>query len=350
MESEALVLFQQTTRGTGTRRFKVYRVTEFEPVDEFADRFRTYLRRNRFPQEVHKPHWLDADRPLTEGTLAEIGEGFRQFSTFHLFAVTPRDFQPFVAVPTAVDVIPALSEGVRLRVYDAADCDDDHVPDPDASPTLTIDGDSFERPLSGPAGEEGLLSLWHLFALQSVTRLADDPGRGDEAGDPDEPTALVPDGDSVIRIDLRDRAAVRRLPSEGVFVNYGADAIPADSLDGALTRVLKESAVHRYRYARHLWAVRGGEREPSLAEDPDGYGDELTAARGEFFYDLVDGFGKAVAPFSSGEYGGLVRADTTTRTDTFSLSGRFEVDRDDVVGALADADPEYDPEFDKTAR
>lgn len=350
MESEALVLFQQNTRGTGTRRFKVYRVTEFEPVDEFADRFRTYLDRNRFSEEVHKPHWLEADGPLTERTLAKIGEGFRQFSTFHLFAVTASEFQPFVAVPTAVDVIPALAEGVRLRVYDADDCDADDVPATDATPTLTIDGESFERPLSGPADEDGLLSLWHLFALQSATRLADDPSRGDDVGESDEPTALIPDGDSVIRIDLRSRDAVRRLPSHGLFVNYDAEAVPGDSLDAALTRVLKETATHRYRYASHLWAVRGGETEPTIAEDPDGYADERTAARGEFFYDVVDAFGRGVAPFSSGEYGGLLRAETTTRTDTFSLSERFDVDREDVVDELADATADYDPEYDRTAR
>ncbi|MFB6243811.1 MAG: hypothetical protein ABEH80_06905 [Halobaculum sp.] len=350
MESEALILFQQTTRGTGTRRFKVYRITEFEPVQRLVGRFQKYLRRNRFPEEVHTPHWLETEGPLMESTLAKVGARFRQFSTLYLFAVTNRQFQPFVAVPLEVDVIPALAKSVRLRLYDADSCDDDGVPRPDAEPTAAVDRDSFEPPLTGAVGEGGPLELFHLFALQSATRLARNPRRGVELGDPDVPTALVSHGDHVLRVDLHSGKPLKRLSSHGLFVNYSEESIPGETHDDRLNAVLQHSAAIRYRYARHMWAVRKRTADGTMADDPDTYREELEAARAHFFMELVDEFGTAIAPFSSGVYGGALRDEADTRADTFSLGGRIDFDHDSVVSTLDDADPNYDPEYDRTRR
>lgn len=350
MESDALILFQQTTRGKGSRRFKVYRITDFEPVDDLLERFETYLQRNRFPQEVHTPHWLDTEGPLMQGTLSEIGSQFRQFSTFHMFAVTNRNVQPFVAVPMEVDILPALSKSLRARLYDRDDCGDDLVPHSDAEPTLTIDESTFDRPLSGPAGEDGLLEWWHLFALQSATRLADDPSLSADPDDASGPTTLIEDGDNVIRIDLRSKKRLKRLSSDGLFVNYGADDVEGDSYEERLTRVLRQSAVGRYRYARHMWAVRDGDAATTMAEDPDTYSDELEATRAHYFMDLVDAFGGAIAPFSSGVFGGAVRKETATRADTFDLGGSLDFDHETIVNTLDEVDADYDPEYDLSLR
>lgn len=350
MESEALVLFQQTTRGTGSRRFKVYRTTEFLPVSRLDDRFETYLRRNRFPQEVHTPHWLETAGPLMEATLAKVGARFRQFTTYHLFAVTNRALHPFLAVPVAVDVLPALSGGVRLRLYDRDDCDEAGVPHPDAEATVTFDSDSYDLPLSGPVGEGGAMESLHLLALRAANRLAEDPSRGVAVGDDSEPTAVVPDGDRVIRVDLLSPGPLRRLASDGLFVNYGHEAVPGDDLDRRLGGVLRQTARARYQYARHLWRVRQGEADGTIAEDPDDYREEVEAARAHLFADVLDEFGDAVAPFSSGVYGGAIREDTATRADTFSLGGSLDVGHDDVVRTLDRADADYDPEYDLSLR
>lgn len=350
MESEALMLFQQTTRGTGSRRFKVYRTTEFLPVGRLHERFEKYLRRNRFPQEVHTPHWLETAGPLMEATLGKMGERFRQFTTYHLFAVTNRELHPFLAVPVAVDVLPALSAAVRLRIYDATDCDDDGVPRADADPVVTFDADSYEPSLSGPLEEGGAMESLHLLALRAANRLAEDPSRGVAVGDDDEPTAVVPDGDRVIRVDLLAPGPLRRLAGDGLFVNYGHEAVPGDDLDRQMGGVIRRTARARYDYARHLWAVRKGNADEPIADDPDDYREEVEAARAHFFADVLDAFGNAVAPFSSGVYGGALREDTATRTDTFSAGGTVDFDHDDVVQTLDDADADYDPEYDPTLR
>jgi hypothetical protein len=350
MESEALILFQQTTRGKGSRRFKVYRITDFEPVDNLMKRFEKYLRRNRFPQEVHIPHWLETKGPMMEGTLSDIGRQFRHFTTFHLFAVTNRNLIPFVAVPMEVDVIPALADAVRVRIYDADDCDENHVPHSDADPKLTIDDGTFEHPLSGPASADGLLEWYHLFALQSAMRLATDPSNSDDVGKDSVPTKLIRDGDSVIRVDLRSRKPLKRLSSDGLFVNYGADEVPGDSYDDRLTNVLRESASIRYRYARHMWAIRNRKTDERMADDPDSYKEELEASRARFFFDLVDTFDGSIAPFSSGVYGGALRKETATRADTFTLGGNLDFEEEMIATTLDNTDADYDPEFDLSRR
>jgi hypothetical protein len=348
MESEALLCFQQTTRGTGTRRFKVYRTTAFQPVSRLASRFEKYLRRNRFPEEVHVPHWLETEGPLTSGTLATVGEQFRQFTTYHLLAVTDRDLHPFLAVPVAVDVVPALSKAVTVRIYDAADCADG-LPTADADPIATLDEDSYDAPLTGAVGEGGPMASLHVRILRAATRLAAGHDSGVAVGDPDVPTAVVPDGDHVARIDLRDTTPLRRVSNHGVFVNYGHEAVPGEDLDDRRRRVLRETAASRYRYARHLWAIRNRTTRQTFADDPESYRDEVEATRAQFFADVIDSFGAAVAPFSSGVYGGAIREDTATRADTFALNGRLEIDAETIGATLDAADADYDPEYDHTA-
>jgi|GEM_PF-2558228 len=346
MEPEALVCFRQTTRGTGTRRFKVYRTTAFRPVSRLADRFEKYLRRNRFPEAVHVPHWLETEGPLTSGTLATVGEQFRQFTTYHLLAVTDRDLHPFLAVPVAVDVLPALSKAVTVRIYAAADCDDNGLPAADADPVATLDTDSYESPLTGAVGEDGPMETLHVRILRAATRLAAGHDSGVAVGDPEVPTAVVPDGDHVARIDLRETAPLQRVSQHGVFVNYDHEAVPGEGLDDRRARVLRTTATSRYRYARHLWAVRNRTTQQTFADDPDSYREEVEATRAQFFADVIDSFGEAVAPFSSGVYGGAVREDTATRADTFALNGRLEIDAETVGATLDAADADYDPEYD----
>jgi hypothetical protein len=349
MESEALICFQQTTRGTGTRRFKVYRTTAFQPVSRLASRFAKYLRRNRFPEEVHVPHWLETEGPLTSGTLATVGEQFRQFTTYHLLAVTDRDFHPFLVVPVAVDVVPVLSKAVTVRIYDADDCEAG-VPADDAEPTATLDADSYAPPLTGAVGADGPMKTLHVRILRAATRLAAGHDDGVAVGDPAVPTAVVPDGDHVARIDLQETAPLQRVSQHGLFVNYGHEAVSGENLDERRARVLRTTATSRYRYARHLWAVRNRTTQQTFADDPDSYREEVEATRAQFFADVVDSFGAAVAPFSSGVYGGAIREDTATRADTFALNGRLEIDAETVGATLDAADADYDPEYDHTVR
>lgn len=347
MESEALICFQQTTRGTGTRRFKVYRTTAFQPVSRLARRFETYLRRNRFSEEVHVPHWLETEGPLTSGTLATVGEQFRQFTTYHLLAVTDRDFHPFLVVPVAVDVVPALSKAVTVRIYDADDCEEG-LPAADADPIATLDADSYAPPLTGAVGADGAMETLHVRILRAATRLAAGHDDGVGVGDPEVPTAVVPDGDHVARIDLHETAPLRRVSQHGLFVNYGHEAVSGENLDERRARVLRATATSRYRYARHLWAVRNRTTRQTFADDPDSYREEVEATRARFFADVADSFGAAVAPFSSGVYGGAIREDTATRADTFALNGRLEIDAETVGTTLDAADADYDPEYDHT--
>lgn len=360
-----MVLFQQTTRSRGSRRFKAYRITEFEPVGELLDRFDTYLRRNRFPQAVERPYWLDGEGPVFEGTLAEFGDQFQPFAAFHTFVVTARAVHPFVVVPAAVDVVPVLAEGIEVAVSDHEDAV--------GNPVEVIDENAYRRPLSGVAGADGLLEWWHLFGLRAGRELAR------RAGDEERPTTRTTYGDRVVEVRLTNRRAFRRLSSAGVFVNYGADALGvdtdgADDADGAtgtrsvddpkraedrswsadpsarLTRILRETATARYEYARHLWAVRGGEAGPRYADDPEAYAEERDAAAAHFLYDLIEAYDTALAPFSTGAYGAVLREETATRADTFDLSGRLDFDRADAASRVADVDPSYDPEYDHARR
>lgn len=340
MASDALVAFQQTTRSRGSRRFKMYRVADTGTTDEFMRRFEKYLRRNRFPQEVKRPHWLETEGPVFEGTLAKFGEQLNPLSTFQVFVVTSRSVEPFLTVPMSVDVVPVLARGVTVELYDAADCSAG-TPDETASPLAAIDEDSFGWPLQGPVAEDGPLTDWHTVLLQAGRELA----RSNDDG----PTH-VDRGDYVFRVALAARKPFRRLAGDGVFVNYGHEDTPDGSYADRVERIHRETARARYGYASHLWGVRAGEQPPAYGNDPEDYGEEREGTAAHFLMDLLEAYGRAVAPFSAAKFGGLLREDTATRADTFSLNRDPRFDREDVARELSRADPAYDPEYDHSVR
>lgn len=344
MASDALVAFQQTTRSRGSRRFKLYRASEFDSIETLLDRFDRYLRRNRFPREVTRPHWLDTEGAVFEGTLSKFGEKFNPLSTFNVLVVTSRSVEPFLAVPMSMDVVPVVANGLRVTVYDATDCPD-ATPEPDATPLASVNEASFDWPLDGPVGAEGPIERWHTFLLQAGRKLARTNTDGDGA-----PTRHVACGDRVLSVELRARRPFGRLAGDGVFVNYGHEAAPDGDFDDRVARIHRQTAQARYRYARHLWGLRHGERPPEFANDPDDYAEEREGTAAHFLMDMLGTYGQAVAPFSADVYGGLLRKDTATRADTFSLNRDPRFERDEVVRELSDADPAYDPEYDHSLR
>ncbi len=343
MASDAPVAFQQTTRSRGSRRFKLYRVTDVGDIDELLKRFERYLRRNRFPQEVKRPHWLDTTGPVFEGTLSKLGEKFNPMSTFNVLVVTPKSVEPFLAVPMSVDVIPVLAAGLSVAVYNAADCSD-ATPEPGTTPVASIEKASFDRPLDDVVAGGGPMERWHPFVLQAGRELAR------TADNDTEQTTHLVRGDRVLAVELRARRPFGRLTGDGVFVNYDHEPTTDEPYSTRVERVHRQTARARYRYARHLWGLRNGDRPPEFANDPDNYAEERDATTAHFLMDVLDAYGRAVAPFSAGAYGGLLREDTATRADTFSLNRDPRFDREDVVNEVSRADPAYDPEYDHSVR
>ncbi|WP_435063647.1 hypothetical protein [Halobaculum sp. EA56] len=358
MDSDALVCFQQVRRGSGERWFKVYRVDVDSP-DPFVDRMGTYVRRTHFDDAVTPPHWFDTGGgPVMEGRLAELGEKLVPFSTFDLFVVTHKTVQPFLAVPMAVDVVPVLSDAVRIREYDGADCDVGGAdatlaPAAGAEPTRTVDGDAFAAPLSGEAGEGGRLEWFHLLSLRAAYRLLVGPRTGVVDADGDHPTMRVRDGDGVLCVDLLDAGALKRLNRDVLFLDYAPDEDDdeggAGTLDGALTRALRDTARLRWRFATHLWHVRHDETDERFAsiarnETEPTYEDERATTRATFLEALAERYGAALAPFSGGSYGAALRWETGTRADTFSLNESPTFDHDDPADVVARVGPDFVPE------
>ncbi|WP_435146448.1 hypothetical protein [Halobaculum sp. P14] len=353
MDSDALVCFQQNRRGGGDRRFKVYRVDVDASVDEFVGRLDDYVARETFRDGVTPPHWLDTDSAVMDARLADIGDKLVPFAGFHLFVVTRDGVRPFLAVPLAVDVIPALADGIRTREYAADDCDPETLaPAADATPTRTVDADAFGWPLTGDAAADGLLEWWHLFALRAGFRLLVGPRTGVVDTDGDAPTMRVRHGGDVVCVDVLDKTPLQRLCRDVVYLNYrvsdvaGADA----SLDDRVTDGLRRTARLRYRHARHLWAVRHGEHDDWLV-DVDGrsaadrtLADERKTARARLFADLESTYGAALAPFSAGSYGAALRQATATRADTYELNEAPGFAAETVEAAVDDVDPNFTPD------
>jgi len=353
MDSDALVCFQQVRRGSGERWFKLYRVALDSP-DSFVDRMGTYVRRTHFDDAVTAPHWFDTgDGPVTEGRLAELGEKLVPFSSFDLFVVTHGTVQPFLAVPMAVDVVPVLAGAVRTREYRAADCDTDGAeptltPAPGAEPARTVDADTLAAPLSGEAAEGGRLEWFHLFSLRAAYRLLVGPRTGVVDTDGEHPTMRVPDGDSVLCVDLLDAARLKRLDRDVVFLDHTADD-PDRSPAEALTRALRETGRLRYRYASHLWHVRNDETDERFAsaarnEAEPPYEEELAATRAAFLEALSDRYGSALAPFSGGAHGAALRWETGTRADTFALNEEPRFAHDAVADVVDRLDADFVPD------
>lgn len=353
MDSDALVCFQQSRRGTGERWFKGYRVGVDVP-DEFVDRMGQYVRRTHFDGPVAPPHWFDtADGPVMKARLAELGETVVPFATSDVYVVTHKLVQPFLAVPMAVDVIPTLANGVRTREYRADDCDTDGddatlAPAPDATPTRVIDGDTFSPPLADEAARGGRIEWFHLFALRAAYRLAVGPRTGVVDTSGDHPTMRVRDGDGVLCLDLLDTRVLKRINRDVLFLDYTPDDEDG-SLDRALTEALRDTARLRYRFATHLWNVRHGENDQWFAgiarnKSKPKYADELAATRGAFLEALAERYGLALAPFSGGVSGAALRWETGTRADTFSLSEPPTFAHDDAVDVMDRVDAGYVPE------
>lgn len=354
MDSDALVCFQQTRRGTGERWYKVYRVG-VDSHDGFADRMGEYVRRTHFDGPVTAPHWFDtADGPTMKCRLAELGEKLVPFSTTDVFVVTHRGVRPLLAVPMAIEIVPVLAEGIRTREYDASDCDTDGsdptlAPDPDATPTRVVDADAFDPPLSGEAASGGRIEWFHLFALRAAYRLAVGPRTGVVEMDGDRPTMRVRDGDGVLCLDLLDTGALKRIDRDLLFLDYAPDEEADRSLDEALTLALRETARLRWRYASHLWHVRHGETDRRFAsvarnETEPTYADERAATRGEFLEALCAEYGASLTPFSGGVAGAALRFETGTRADTFSLNEEPSFTHDSAAEVMGRVDPSYVPE------
>ncbi|WP_313696221.1 hypothetical protein [Halorarum halobium] len=366
MGTAAAVLFQQNSRRTATRVFKGYRLADVEATDRLVERLERYLTSQRFTETVDAPHWLDTGTPIGEATLPEFGSRLDAFDTFLLVAVTDRAVETFVGVPLAVDVLPALAEGIRVREYGAADRADGR-PRPDATPARTFDADTFGPPLTGAAAEGGLLEWWHLFALQAGTRLRETPADDRETGPDGVATLRVAHGDGLVCVDLLDPDVLDALAREAVYVNVGslgehaadggagAGSSPAEgatadaSLEEKLTGTLRTTATRRYRYARHLWAVRHGGDE-RLGDSNATLAEERETAQAHMLADLDSRCGEALGPFSGGSFGALLRAETATRPDTFALNTTPDLDRDTVASDLAGIDPDYNPEHDPMLR
>ncbi|SHH67933.1 hypothetical protein [Halobaculum gomorrense] len=358
MDSDALVCFQQTRRGTGERWYKVYRVGVDSP-DGFVDRMGEYVRQTHFDGPVTAPHWFDTGGgPAMQCRLAELGEKLVPFSTADVFVVTHRTVRPLLAVPMAVDIVPVLAEGIRTREYAGADCDTDGddpslAPAPDATPTRVVDADAFDPPLSGAAASGGRIEWFHLFALQAAYRLAVGPRTGVVETGGDHPTMRVRDGDGVLCLDLLDTGALKRIDRDLLFLDYALDADAggdADrSVDESLTLALRDTARLRWRYASHLWHVRHGETDERFASiarnktEPT-YADERAAARGAFLDALCEAYGASLAPFSTGVAGAALRWETGTRADTFSLNEAPSFTHDSVAEVMDRVDPGYVPE------
>lgn len=372
MDPDALVCFQQTRRGAGERRFKVYRV-DVPSLDALVARAGEYVRRTHFDGPVTAPHWLDTgDGPVMEARLAELGGKLVPFATFDVVVVTHKAVEPFLAVPMAVDLVPALSAAVRVREYRAADCDADGAdatlaPRPDAEPLRTVDADTFAAPLSGEAGGGGRMEWFHLVALRAAYRLLVGPRTGvvdyvergstssrTRSGDTggDHPTMRVRDGEGVLCVDLLDPGPLKRLDRDALFLNYAPAAERSGDggeVERALAAALRETGRLRYRHARHLWHVRRGETDERFAqaarnESEPAYADERAATRGVFLEALAERYGTALAPFSGGRYGAALRWETGTRPDTFSLTEAPTFTHDAAADVAARVDPDYVPE------
>lgn len=388
MDTDALVCLQQTRRGAGERWFKVYRVDVPSP-DDFVERMERYVRRTHFDGAVTAPHWFDTgDGPVMKARLAELGEKLVPFATVGVFVATHRAVEPFLAVPMAVDLVPALADAVRVREYRAADCDTDGntdgdtdggvgadaggtgatlAPAPDATPVRTVDAGTFEAPLAGEAGEGGRTEWFHLVTLRAAYRLLVGPrtgvvdrvthssagsrtGSGDAGGG--HLTMRVRDGGGVLCVDLLDSAPLKRLNRDVLFLGYApADERTGDGgeVDGALTAALHDTGRLRYRHARHLWHVRHGHTDERFAtaarnEAEPPYGDERAATRAAFLEALCERYGAALAPFSGGSYGAALRWTTGTRSDTFSLNEPPTFDHDPAVEVVDRLDPAFVPE------
>ncbi|MFC7136055.1 hypothetical protein [Halobaculum litoreum] len=354
MDSDALVCFQQTRRGTGERWYKVYRVGVDSP-DRFVDRLDEYVRRTHFDGPVTPPHWFDtADGPVLKCRLAELGEKLVPFSTAEVFVVAHKSVESFLAVPMAVDLVPVLADAVRTREYRGADCDlageePTLAPAPDATPTRVLDGDAFAAPLSGEAATGGRVEWFHLFALRAAYRLAAGPRTGVVDTDGDHPTMRVRDGDGVLCVDLLDTGALKRIHRDLVFLDFAPGEESARSVDEALTLALRDTARLRWRYASHLWHVRHGETDRRFAavarnkSEPQ-YADERAATRGEFLEALCAEYGASLAPFSGGVSGAALRWETGTRADTFLLNEEPAFAHDSAADVMDRVDPSYVPE------
>jgi hypothetical protein len=354
MDSDALVCFQQTRRGTGERWYKVYRVGVDSP-DSFVERMGEYVRRTHFDGPVTVPHWFDtADGPEVKCRLAELGEKLVPFSTPDVFVVTHKGVRPLLAVPMAIEIVPVLAKGIRTREHDAGDCDTGGenptlAPAADATPTRVVDADVFDPPLSGAAASRGRIEWFHLFALQAAYRLAVGPRTGVVETGGDHPTMRVRDGNGVLCLDLLDTAALKRIDRDLLFLEYAPDDDGDRSLDEALTLALRDTARLRWRYASHLWHVRHGETDERFAStarnkaEPE-YTDELAATRGEFLEVLSDEYGASLTPFSTGVAGAALRYETGTRADTFSLTEVPSFTHDSAAEVMGRVDPGYVPE------
>ncbi|MFC6787103.1 hypothetical protein ACFQFH_14815 [Halobaculum halobium] len=354
MESDALVCFQQTRRGTGERWYKVYRVGVDSP-DGFADRMGEYVRRTHFDGPVTAPHWFDTSNgPTMKCRLAELGENLVPFSTPDVYVVTHKQVRPLLVVPMAIEIVPVLAAGLRTREYDAADCDTDGddpslAPDADATPTRVVDADSFDPPLSGEASAGGRIEWFHLFALQAAYRLAVGPRTGVVETGGDHPTMRVRDGDGVLCLDLLDTGALKRIDRDLLFLDYAPDEDAERSLDESLTLALRDTARLRWRYASHLWHVRHGETDERFAStarnkaEPE-YADELAATRGDFLEALSAEYSDSLTPFSTGVAGAALRYETGTRADTFSLTETPSFTHDSAAEVMGRVDPGYVPE------
>lgn len=354
MDSDALVCFQQTRRGTGERWYKVYRVGVDSP-DGFAERMGEYVRRTHFDGPVTAPHWFDtAGGPAMKCRLAELGEKIVPFSTSDVFVVTHKEVRPLLAVPMAVDIVPALAVGIRTREYAGSDCDIDGddptlAPATAATPTRVADADVFDPPLSGAAAPGGRIEWFHLFALQAAYRLAVGPRTGVVETGGDHSTMRVRDGDGVLCLDLLDTATLKRIDRDLLFLEYAPDDDGGRSLDEALTLALRDTARLRWRYASHLWHVRHGETDRRLASiarnktEPK-YADERAATRGKFLEALCEEYGTSLAPFSTGVAGAALRWETGTRADTFTLNEAPSFTHDSAADVMDRVDPGYVPE------
>jgi len=354
MESDALVCFQQTRRGTGERWYKMYRVGVDSP-DDFVDRMGEYVRRTHFDGPVTAPHWFDtAGGPEKKCRLAELGETLVPFSTPDVFVVTHKGVRPLLVVPMAIEIVPVLAGGLRTREYAASDCDTDGsdptlAPASDATPKRVLDADAFEPPLSGEAADGGRIEWFHLFALQAAYRLAVGPRTGVVDTDGEHPTMRVRDGDGVLCLDLLDTGALKRIDRDLLFLDYAPPEDAERSLEESLTVALRDTARLRWRYASHLWHVRHGETDERFASiarnkaEPE-YADELAATRGEFLEALADEYGASLTPFSTGVAGAALRHETGTRADTFSLTEVPSFTHDSAAEVMDRVDPGYVPE------
>lgn len=354
MESDALVCFQQTRRGTGERWYKVYRAGVDSP-DNFVDRMGEYVRRTHFDGPVTAPHWFDTgDGPQVKCRLADLGEKLVPFSTPDVFVVTHKTVRPLLVVPMAIDIVPVLAGGLRTREYDASDCDTDGsdptlAPASDATPTRVVDADAFDPPLSGEAAAGGRIEWFHLFALQAAYRLAVGPRTGVVDTHGDHPTMRVRDGDGVLCLDLLDTGSLKRIDRDLLFLDYAPPEDAARSLDESLTLALRDTARLRWQYASHLWHVRHGETDERFAaiarnETEPEYEDEVAATRGAFLEALADEYGASLTPFSTGVAGAALRYETGTRADTFSLTETPSFTHDSAAEVMGRVDPGYVPE------